>query len=86
MKRLKINIYFADPYAFYQRGASKDANSLLRQYIPKGTDLRSLTDEQLVRYQQRLNLKPRKTLGFKQSSIIFNTQLQYTKASVAITS
>ena len=85
-KPLKTDIYFADPYASYQRGANKNTNGLLRQYIPKGTDLRSLTDEQLTRYQQRLNLRPRKTLSFKQPSVIFNTQLQYTKASVTLTS
>lgn len=85
-KELQADIYFAEPYASYQRGANENANGLLRQYIPKGADLRLLTDEQLANYQQRLNHRPRKVLGFKQPSVIFNNQLAYTKPSVALTS
>ena len=69
-------VYFADPYASYQRGANENANGLLRQYVPKGTDLRTVTNELMAKYQQRLNLRPRKTLGFIQPEVIFKEQLQ----------
>ncbi len=73
---LNADVYFADPYASYQRGANENANGLLRQYVPKGSNLRSLTNEQLKKYQQRLSLRPRKVLGFKQPDVIFKEQLQ----------
>ncbi len=85
-ERLETMVYFADPYASYQRGANENANGLLRQYVPKGADLRSLTNEQLNIYQQRLNLRPRKVLGFKQPDVIFKEQLRNIIASVALTS
>ncbi|EGN75172.1 transposase, IS30 family [Idiomarina sp. A28L] len=77
---LNADVYFADPYASYQRGANENANGLLRQYVPKGSNLRSLTNEQLSKYQQRLNLRPRKVLGFKQPDVIFKEQLQYAQS------
>lgn len=75
-EELDTDVYFADPYASYQRGANENANGLLRQYVPKGTDLRTVTNELMAKYQQRLNLRPRKTLGFIQPDIIFKEQLQ----------
>lgn len=76
VEELDTDVYFADPYASYQRGANENANGLLRQYVPKGTDLRNVTNELMAKYQQRLNLWPRKTLGFIQPDIIFKEQLQ----------
>lgn len=73
---LDTDVYFADPYASYQRGANENANGLLRQYVPKGTDLRTVTNKLMAKYQQRLNLRPRKTLGFIQPDLIFKEQLQ----------
>ena len=58
-KELETDVYFADPYASYQRGANENANGLLRQYVPKGTDLRTVTNKLIAKYQQRLNLRPR---------------------------
>ena len=75
-KELDTDVYFADPYASYQRGANENANGLLRQYVPKGTDLRTVTGTQLSKYEKRLNLRPRKLLGFIQPDVIFKEQLQ----------
>lgn len=75
-RQLDAAVYFADPYASYQRGANENANGLLRQYVPKGTDLRTLTGTQLSKYEKRLNLRPRKLLGFIQPDVIFKEQLQ----------
>lgn len=83
-KQLKADFYFADPYASYQRGANENANGLLRQYVPKGTNIRQLDPGDLASYQQRLNLRPRKTLGFMAPAFIFKQQLESIKGSVAL--
>lgn len=44
-------MYFGDPYASYQRVANENANGLLRQYVPKGTDFSTVTHKQVKAYQ-----------------------------------
>ncbi|MBY4678421.1 transposase, partial [Marinobacterium arenosum] len=63
-------------YAAWERGLNENFNGLLRQYIPKGTDLRLVTDEQIALAQQRLNLRPRKCLGYKQPQKVFDDYLR----------
>jgi IS30 family transposase len=82
-EELDTDVYFADPCASYQRGANENANGLLRQYVPKGSDLRTVTNNLMAKYQQRLNLRPRKTLGFIQPDLIFKEQLQQAKTGVS---
>ena len=70
-KALEAEMYFAHPYASYERGLNENSNGLLRQFIPKGTDLRTVSEEDLPRYQGALNSRPRKCLGFRQPSVVF---------------
>lgn len=73
---LGIEFYFAHPYSSWERGLNENFNGLLRQYIPKGTDLRLISDEDVRRAEKRLNLRPRKCLGFRQPEVVFRELLQ----------
>lgn len=64
-KRLNIKFYFADPFSSYQRGVSENTNGLIRQYFPKGSSFAGTTKQKVQWVMNRLNNRPRKTLGYK---------------------
>jgi transposase, IS30 family len=63
-----IDVYFCDPHSPWQRGSNENTNGLLRQYMPKSTDLSKLSAKDLTAIERSLNGRPRKTLGYMKPS------------------
>lgn len=63
-ERIGATIYFADPFCSGQKGAVENANKLLRQYFPKGTDFRKVEQSELDCIQAKINRRPRENLDF----------------------
>lgn len=70
-KALGCTVYFTDPYCSGQKGAVENANKILREFFPKGTDFRYVTQEQLNEAQYQINERPRKKLNYSSPKIEF---------------
>ena len=60
-----MDVYFCDPYSPWQRGTNENTNGLLRQFFPKGSSFKNITDESIKEVVDMINNRPRKRLGYK---------------------
>lgn len=74
-EKLGAKVYFAHPYSSWERGVNENTNGLLRQYFPKGTDFRTLTQAEIDFAVARINNRPRKVLGFKTATEMMDKSL-----------
>jgi len=73
-RALDATTYFAHPYASCERAINENTNGLLRQYFPKGTDLRKVTWRAVKEAVEKLNNRPRKTRGYLTPNQLFNNK------------
>jgi transposase, IS30 family len=73
----RVDVYFADPYSSWQRGTNENANGLLREFFPKGTDFAKVSEEELVYALNLINNRPRKCLGWKSAYESFMEALSH---------
>jgi len=64
-EKTSIKSYFAHPYHSWERGSNENANGLLREYFPKGTDFSMIPESEILKVEHSLNSRPRKRLGGK---------------------
>jgi IS30 family transposase len=79
---LPLHVYFARPYASYERGTNENTNGLLRRYLPKKTDFRALTPDGLNTIVEELNNRPRKILEYLTPNEVFQQQRQKALAAL----
>jgi IS30 family transposase len=78
---LDARIYFAHPYASWERGLNENTNGLIRQYFPKDRDLTTVTQHEIKQAMDKLNHRPRKSLGYRTPyEVFFNTRTSLTVA------
>lgn len=72
---LGLEVYFADPYASWQRGTNENTNGLLRQFFIKGTDFTQVPHREVARVEQLINERPRRRLGYRTPAEILASRL-----------
>ena len=70
-EQLEASVYFAHPYASWERGLNENTNGLIRQYFVKGSSFKAITSEEVEAVMNKLNLRPRKTLNYETPHTVF---------------
>ena len=70
-QQLQSAFYFAHPYSSWERGLNENTNGLLRQYLPKRYNFKTITNRELQQIVDEINNRPRKTLGYKTPNQVF---------------
>lgn len=71
LKTIGMSTYFADPYSAWQRGTGENGNWHIRYYFPKGTDFKTVPDEELQDVVEEINNRPRKILNYRTAQEVY---------------
>lgn len=82
LKELGMDTYFADPYSSWQRGSNEYHNGLLRRYFPKGTDFKTVSQEEINDVVEEINNRPRKCLGYYTANEVFFAKLNNQRVAI----
>lgn len=72
-----VPVYFADPYCSYQRGSNENANGLLREFFPKGTNFAMVSQDDINEAVRNINARPRECLNWTPAIIALKDELNY---------
>ena len=75
-KAFNAKTYFAHPYSSWERGINENTNGLLRQFFPKKTDFKTVTNQELKNAVNNLNNRPKKTRNYKTPNQLFNSYFE----------
>jgi len=75
--RLGFKTFFANPYSSWERGTNENTNGLIRQYLPKQTDLSQVSYQRVARIAGKLNNRPRKCLGYRTPAEVLGPALRF---------
>lgn len=75
----RTTVYYTDPYSSWQKGMNENCNGILRRFIPKGTDLNTITEYRLKIILEKINGKPRKILNFTSANELFEEEIMKIK-------
>jgi IS30 family transposase len=83
-QKLNAEIYFAHPYHSWERGLNENTNGLIRQYVPKKSEINTTTQNQLEPIMNKLNFRPRKSLNFDSPADIFYNSIKVSNVALVI--
>jgi IS30 family transposase len=78
---LDTDFYFANPYHSWERGLNEHTNGLIRQYLPKKSEVLNISQDEIIMIQNRLNHRPRKVLNYKTPYEVFFSEMSRKLAS-----